>query len=227
MIGRSDLKIELVPVTSATRIPLVANGTVDLECGSTTNTVERQSQVGFSLTFYIAATRFISKRTAGYKTIESLRGKTVASTAGTTPLIILSALNRDLGLGMTIVPAKDHAEAFLLLDTNRAEAFFMDDITLRGLAASSKTPGAYQVSERAFSIEPYGLMLRKGDNGFRNAVNLALQEIYRSGEYEILYRRWFLEPIPPRNINLNAEMGSELRRTINTPTDSGDAAAYR
>src|SRR5579864_9775456 len=161
------LDVKLNPVTSSTRIPLMANGTIDLECGSTTNNAERQKQVWFTNTHFLTASRFVSKKANKLDKIDDLKGKSVVSTAGTTNIKQLTEANAARNLGITIIPAKDHAEAFLMVETDRAVAFVMDDILLASLVASSKDPGAYVISTDAFSKpEPYGIMLRKDDVAF-------------------------------------------------------------
>src|SRR5260370_23212846 len=158
------LEVKLNPVTSSTRIPLLANGTIDLECGSTTNNADRQKQVSFTNTHFLVVTRFVSKKSSKINSIDDLKGKSVVSTSGTTHIKQLTEANAARNLGINIIPAKDHAEAFLMVETDRAVAFVMDDILLAGLAAGSKEPNAYVISKDAFSKpEPYGIMLRKDD----------------------------------------------------------------
>src|SRR2546430_8759325 len=163
----ATLETKLNPVTSATRIPLIANGTVDLECGSTTNNLERQKQVSFTITHFVTANRFVSKKAANLKTVDDLKGKTIVSTSGTTNIKQITELNGQQNLGITILPAKDHAEAFLMVESGRAVAFFMDDILLYSLVASSKAPAEWVISTDALSVEPYGIMLRKDDPSFK------------------------------------------------------------
>jgi glutamate/aspartate transport system substrate-binding protein len=161
--------VKLNPVTSSTRIPLVANGTVDLECGSTTNNLDRQKQVAFTITHYVTANRFVAKKTANLKALEDLKGKTIVSTSGTTNIRQITELNASMNLGLTILPAKDHAEAFLMVETDRAAAFVMDDILLASLVATSKAPNDYMISEKALSVEPYGIMMRRDDPAFKRS----------------------------------------------------------
>src|ERR1700760_4558791 len=175
------LEVKLNPVTSATRIPLLANGTVDLECGSTTNNAERQKLVTFTNTHYLTASRFVSKKALGLNTINDLKGKTVASTAGTTNIKQLTEVNAARNLGITIVPAKDYAEAFLMIETDRAAALVMDDVLIASFVAGSKEPGAYAISPDAFSKpEPYGIMLRRDDPAFKKVVDAATANLYTS-----------------------------------------------
>jgi glutamate/aspartate transport system substrate-binding protein len=222
-----NLQVKLNPVTSATRIPLMANGTVDLECGSTTNNLERQKQVSFTITHFVTANRFVSKKAANLKTLDDLKGKTVVSTSGTTNIKQITELNGQKNLGITILPAKDHAEAFLMVETGRAVAFFMDDILLYSLVANSKTPSEWTISADALSIEPYGIMLRKDDPSFKKVVDGAMTSLYKSGEINKIYAKWFLSPVPPKGINLNVPMSEVFKHVVAKPTDSGDPNDYK
>jgi glutamate/aspartate transport system substrate-binding protein len=220
------LDVQLNPVTSATRIPLMANGTVDLECGSTTNNLERQKQVSFTITHFVTANRFVSKKSANLKTVDDLKGKTVVSTSGTTNIKQITEIGAQKGLNLNILAAKDHAEAFLMVETGRAAAFVMDDILLYSLVAGSKTPQAYAISADALSVEPYGIMLRREDAPFKKVVDEAMIATYRSGAINPIYDKWFLQPIPPRGLNLNVPMSDAFKKVIASPTDSGDPAVY-
>jgi glutamate/aspartate transport system substrate-binding protein len=225
-LKNDKIQVKLNPVTSATRIPLVANGTVDLECGSTTNNLDRQKQVSFTITHFVTANRFLSKKAANLKTLEDLKGKTVVSTSGTTNIKQINELNGEMKLGMTILPAKDHAEAFLMVETDRAAAFVMDDVLLASLAATSKSPNDYAISEKALSVEPYGIMLRRDDPAFKKVIDEAMTKIYTSGEINQLYDKWFTNPIPPKNVNLNLPMSPAFKQVVAKPTDSGDPKDY-
>jgi glutamate/aspartate transport system substrate-binding protein len=220
------LDVKLNPVTSATRIPLIANGTVDLECGSTTNNLERQQQVSFTITHFVTANRFVTKKRANLKTVDDLKGKTIVSTSGTTNLKQITEIGAQKNLGLNILAAKDHAEAFLMVETDRAAAFVMDDILLYSLVAGSKAPADYVISADALSVEPYGIMLRRGDAPFKKVVDTAMVNIYKSGEINAIYDKWFLKPIPPKGINLNVPMSAQFKKVIANPTDSGDPAVY-
>jgi glutamate/aspartate transport system substrate-binding protein len=222
-----NLKVVMNPVTSATRIPLIANGTIDLECGSTTNNLDRQKQVAFTNTYFVTANRYVAKKSSNIKTLADLKGKTVVSTSGTTNIKWLTEENGKQNLGMNIIPAKDHAEAFLMVETDRAVAFFMDDILLYSLVASSKSPADYAVGSEAYTVEPYGAMMPKDDPGFRKVVDDATAKLYKSGEMAALYDKWFLKPIPPKGIALNVPMSAELKKTLANPTSNGDPAAYK
>jgi glutamate/aspartate transport system substrate-binding protein len=222
------LEVKLNPVTSATRIPLMANGTIDLECGSTTNNVERQKQVAFTNTHFLTASRYVFKKASAIKSIDDLKGKTVVSTAGTTNIKQLTEANAARNLNITIVPAKDHAEAFLMVETDRAVAFVMDDILLASLVAGSKSPDDYTISKDAFSKpEPYGIMLRREDPAFKKVVDAATAAVYTSGEGQKLYDKWFTAKIPPKGLNLNTPIGPELKAEFAKPSDSPDPDSYK
>jgi glutamate/aspartate transport system substrate-binding protein len=221
------LEVKYQLVTSANRIPLMANGTVDLECGSTTNNLERQKQVAFTITHFVTANRFVSKRSSKISKLADLKGKTVVSTAGTTNIKQITEINREQKLGMNIISANGHPEAFQMVETGRAAAFVMDDILLYGLVAQSRSPKDYVISAEALSVEPYGIMLRKDDPAFKKVVDAAMASTYKSGAVSELYQKWFMKPIPPRNVNLNVPMSGQLKKVIANPTDSGDPAAYK
>jgi glutamate/aspartate transport system substrate-binding protein len=220
-----DVKYQLV--TSANRIPLMANGTIDLECGSTTNNLERQKQVSFANTHFVTANKFVAKKSAKLSKLADLKGKTVVSTAGTTNIKQITELNSQKNLGANIVSANGHAEAFLMVETGRAAAFVMDDILLYSLVATSKSPKDYAISEEALSVEPYGIMLRKDDAAFKKVVDDALAQIYKSGQINAIYQKWFQKPIPPKNIDLNLPMSAQLKKVIANPTSSGDPNDYK
>ena len=221
------LQVRHQPVTSATRIPLMANGTIDLECGSTTNNAERQRQVAYTITHFVTANRFVSRKDARLSRLDDLKGKTVVSTSGTTNIRQLTELNAARGLGINILAAKDHAEAFLMVDTGRAAAFVMDDILLAGLVANHQNPGQFAISSEQLSVEPYGIMLRKDDPAFKKVVYAAMVRTYTSGDLSDIYRKWFMNPIPPRGIKLDIPMSAALQRVMKNPTDSPDPAAYQ
>jgi glutamate/aspartate transport system substrate-binding protein len=220
------LEVRLNPVTSATRIPLIGNGTVDLECGSTTNNLERQKQVSFTITHFVTANRFVSKKAMNFKVVDDLKGKTIVSTSGTTNIKQINEINASKNLGLNILAAKDHAEAFLMVETDRAAAFVMDDILLYSLVAAAKAPADYTISADAMSVEPYGIMLRRDDAAFKKVVDGTMTAIYKSGEINGIYEKWFQKPIPPRGLNLNLPMSPSFKKVVAGPTDSGDPAAY-
>jgi glutamate/aspartate transport system substrate-binding protein len=222
------LTAEFNPVTSSTRIPLLANGTIDLECGSTTNNPDRLKQVAFTNTHFLTATRFISKKASKLNSIEDLKGKTVASTSGTTNIRQLTEANAARNLGINITPAKEHAESFLMVETDRAVAAVLDDILLASFAAGSKEPETYVISSDAFSKpEPYGIMLRKDDPAFKKVADDATAALYQSAEGQKLYAKWFLQKIPPKGLNLSVPMGAELKKAFAKPSDSPDPDSYK
>ncbi len=222
-----NLKVVLNPVTSATRIPLMANGTIDLECGSTTNNLDRQKQVSFTNTHFVTANRYVAKKASNIAKLADLKGKTVVSTAGTTNIKWLTEENGKQNLGMSILTAKDHAEAFLMVETDRAAAFFMDDILLYSLVASSKAPADYAIGAEAYTVEPYGIMLRRDDPAFQKVVDNATAQLYKSGAITPIYNKWFLSTVPPKNINLNVPVSGPLKNAYANPTNSGDPAGYK
>ena len=213
-------------VTSANRIPLMANGTIDLECGSTTNNIARQEQVWFTITHFVTANRWVFKKSANLNKLSDLKGKTIVSTAGTTNIKQMTELNAAQNLGMNIISANGHPEAFQMVETGRAVAFAMDDILLASLAASARSPKDYAISAEATSVEPYGIMLRKDDKEFKAVVDKAMTQIYKSGQINAIYSKWFEKPIPPKNINLNFPLSAQMKKLFANPTDSPDPAAY-
>jgi glutamate/aspartate transport system substrate-binding protein len=221
------LKVNLQSVTSGNRIPLVANGTVDMECGSTVNNAERQAQVGFSDTTFVVATRFVGRKADNLRTLDDLKGKTVAVTTGTNTVKRVRELDAAHNLGLTIVNGKDHADSMLLMTSGRVAVFFEDDILLKGLAASSPNPDDYALSTEGYSADPYAIMIPKGDAEFKKLVDGVIVGLFRSGEIDKIYDRWFMKPIPPKNITMNFPMGPVLKKVIASPTDSPDPADYR
>jgi glutamate/aspartate transport system substrate-binding protein len=222
-----NLKVNYQLVTSANRIPLMANGTVDVECGSTTNNLARQEQVWFTTTHFVTANRWVSKRSAKIGKLADLKGKTIVSTAGTTNIKQITEINGQQNLGMNIISANGHAEAFQMVETGRAVAFVMDDILLYSLVAQSRSPKDYVISSEALSVEPYGIMVRKDDAAFKKVANNAINALYKSGEINKIYNKWFMQPIPPKNVNLNLPMGAQLKKVVAKPTDSGDPNDYK
>ena len=220
------LEVQLNPVTSATRIPLIANGTVDLECGSTTNNLEREKQVSFTITHFVTANRFVSKKSSNFKTVDDLKGKTIVSTSGTTNIKQINEIGAQRHLDLDIIAAKDHAEAFLMVETDRAAAFVMDDILLHSLVATSKSPDDYVISADALSVEPYGIMLRRDDPAFKKVVDDEMRATYKSGAINAIYEKWFLKPIPPKGVNLNVAMSAAFKKVVANPTDTGDPTWY-
>ncbi|HJT61305.1 MAG TPA: amino acid ABC transporter substrate-binding protein [Burkholderiales bacterium] len=222
-----NLKVNYQLVTSANRIPLMANGTIDLECGSTTNNVARQEQVWFTMTHFVTANRWVSKKSAKLKALPNLKGKTIVSTAGTTNIKQITEINAAQNLGMNIISANGHPEAFQMVETGRAVAFVMDDILLAGLVAQSRSPKDYEISSIALSVEPYGIMLRKDDKAFKEVADKALSQVYKSGQINAIYSKWFQKPVPPKNVNLNLPMSPALKKVMANPTSSGDPKDYQ
>jgi glutamate/aspartate transport system substrate-binding protein len=222
-----NLKTNYQLVTSANRIPLMANGTIDLECGSTTNNVARQEQVWFTMTHFVTANRWVAKKSAKLKALQDLKGKTVVSTAGTTNIKQITEINAAQNLGMNIISANGHPEAFQMVETGRAVAFVMDDILLAGLVAQSRSPKDYEISSVALSVEPYGIMVRKDDKAFKEVADKALSQVYKSGQINAIYSKWFQKPVPPKNVNLNLPMSPALKKVMANPTSSGDPKDYQ
>jgi glutamate/aspartate transport system substrate-binding protein len=221
-LGLSDLKIAYQAVNSSNRIPLVKNGTVDIECGSTANTIPRQQEVAYSVIFYAPQFKWISLKSSGLKTTDDLKTKTVAVTQGTNTSQFVAKLNAEKGLGMKILQGKDHAESFLLVETGRAAAFMEDDILLAGLKATAGSPDNFAFLNDAFPSDPYGVMMSKGDPEFKRLVDGALTEAMKSGLYDKLYARWFESPIPPKNINLSFPQSEKLKELIKVPSDKAN-----
>jgi glutamate/aspartate transport system substrate-binding protein len=220
------LEVKYQLVTSANRIPLMANGTIDLECGSTTNNIPRQEQVWFTMTHFVTANRWIAKKTSKVNKLADLKGKTIVSTAGTTNIKQITEINAAQNLGMNIISANGHSEAFQMVETGRAVAFVMDDILLAGLAAQSRAPGDYAISADALSVEPYGIMVRKDDKAFKAVADKAISNVYKSGQIKAIYSKWFEKPVPPKGVNLNLPMTEAFKKVVAKPTDSGDPKAY-
>jgi ABC-type amino acid transport substrate-binding protein len=218
-VGRADLKVATQAVTSANRIPLLQNGTIDVECGSTTNNSDRGKQVAFATNYFYTGTRFLVKAGSPIKGLKDLAGKKVVSTTGTTNFRIMRTVNEEQKLGFELLGAKDHAESQLLVQSGRADAFAMDDILLYGLAASAANPAEWAVVGDAIQVEPYAIMLRKDDPTFKALVDGVLARLMDSGEFERLYRKWFQSAIPPKGINLNAPMPQELRDNLKAKSD--------
>ncbi|MFZ3144526.1 MAG: glutamate/aspartate ABC transporter substrate-binding protein [Psychrobacter glacincola] len=219
-LNMPDLKIRYNLITSQTRIPLVQNGTVDFECGSTTNNAERQKQVAFSNGFFEIGTRLLTKKDSGITGFDDLKGKTLVTTAGTTSERYIREYNADKKMDINVISAKDHGEAFLMLENGRADAFMMDDVLLAGEKAKAKNPDEWVIVGEPQSFEIYGCMMRKDDPEFKAVVDEALANVFKSGEINSIYDKWFLNPIPPKNVNLKFEMSDNLKALIANPHDS-------
>jgi glutamate/aspartate transport system substrate-binding protein len=218
-LKKPNLAVKLVPVTSQNRIPLVLNGTVDIECGSTTNNTERARQVAFSTNIFVVGTRLMTRKGAGINDFPDLKGKNVAVTAGTTSERLLRRYNTDNKLGMRIISAKDHGESFLMLETGRAAAFMMDDALLYGERAKAKRPDDWVVVGKPMSEEAYGCMMRKGDAAFKKLVDGAIGKAMTSGEAAKIYAKWFQQPIPPKGLNLNWPISDDVQALFKAPND--------
>ncbi|MDN5620122.1 MULTISPECIES: glutamate/aspartate ABC transporter substrate-binding protein [unclassified Psychrobacter] len=218
-LNMPDLNVRYNLITSQTRIPLVQNGTVDFECGSTTNNEERQKQVAFSNGFFEIGTRLLTNKDSGIQSFEDLKGKTLVTTAGTTSERYIRQYDADNNMDMNIISAKDHGEAFLMLENGRADAFMMDDVLLAGEKAKAKNPDEWVIVGEPQSFEIYGCMMRKDDPEFKAVVNEALNNVFSSGEINSIYDKWFLNPVPPKNVNLNFEMSDNLKALIANPHD--------
>ena len=215
----SKLGVQHQPVTSQNRIPLVTNGTVDLECGSTTNNEARQKQVDFAPTTFVTNVRMAVKKASGIKSLAQLDGKPVATTTGTTSVQLMRAHEKGKSVNFKEVYGKDHADSFLLLETDRAVAFVMDDNLLAGLIATSKNPKDYEIVGEVLNIEPIAIMIRKDDAPFKKVVDDAVTGLMKSGEIDKLYKKWFLSPIPPKGVNLNFAMSDKLKELIKSPSN--------
>lgn len=218
-LAMPDLKVRYNLVTSQTRIPLIQNGTVDLECGSTTNNTERQEQVDFSVGFFEIGTRLLTATDSGVNDFADLKGKTLVTTAGTTSERFIKQENEAKGLGINIISAKDHGESFLMLENGRAAAFMMDDVLLAGEKAKAKDPAKWHIVGTPQSFEIYGCMVRKGDSAFKTLVDDTLKATYASGEINDIYNKWFMSPIPPKNVNMNFVMSDNLKALLANPHD--------
>ncbi len=217
----AKIEVKYQPVTSQNRIPLVANGTIDMECGSTTNLVERQKDVAFSPDIFRYNVRLAVRANSGIKSIADLQGKAVAATSGTTSFRLLREADKGQKLDITQLSGKDHAESFLLVESGRAAAFVLDDILLAGLIANAKNPKDYMIIGESLRTENQSLMFRKNDPEMKALVDRVVGGMMKSGEMDKLYTRWFLSPIPPKNININYPMNAETRDAFANPSSKG------
>jgi glutamate/aspartate transport system substrate-binding protein len=211
--------VEYVPVTSANRIPLVQNGTVDIECGSTTNNTARQKDVDFAFTTYVTEVRTAVKADSKIDSVADLNGKTVATTTGTTSVALLRKNKRAQGIQFKEVYGKDHADSFLLLESGRADAFVMDDNILAGLIAASANPKNFKIVGETLNVEPIAIMIRNDDPKFKGAVDGYIAKAMKDGEIKLLYNKWFMQPIPPKNTSVNLPMGKILSELVAHPND--------
>ena len=218
-LKKPNLAVKLVPVTSQNRIPLVLNGSVDIECGSTTNNTERARQVDFSTNIFVVGTRLMTKKGSGINDFADLKGKNVVVTAGTTSERLLRKYNEQTQANMRIISAKDHGESFLTLETGRAVAFMLDDALLYGERAKAKKPDEWVVVGKPMSEEAYACMMRKGDPAFKKLVDDAFTQAMTSGEAAKIYTKWFERPIPPKGLNLNWPMSDDVQALFKAPND--------
>lgn len=220
-----DLKVRWLPITSQNRISLLQNGTIDLECTTTTHNASRAQQVDFSNSLFIIGTRLMARKDSGIKDFADLKGQNVVVGAGTTSEILLRKLNADQQMGMRIISAKDHAESFLTLSTGRAKAMMMDDALLAGERAKTKDPQDYVITGTPQSYEVYGCMIRKGDTAMKQLVDDVIAQTETSGKGEAIYKQWFMSPIPPKNLNLDFPMSDAMRHLFAHPSDKIDPEA--
>ena len=218
-LGMAKLDVKYQPVTSQNRIPLVQNGTVDLECGSTTNNATRQKDVAFAVTTYVEEVRIAVKASSGINSVADLTGKTVATTTGTTSVQTLRKHKRAEGVQFAELFGKDHADSFLLLESGRADAFVMDGQILAGNISKAKTPAAYKIVGETLSVEPIAIMIRKDDPAFKKAVDDSIRAMAKSGEVAKLYDKWFMQPIPPANTKVNLPASDATKAAWANPTD--------
>jgi len=215
----AKLDVKYQPVTSQNRIPLVQNGTVDLECGSTTNNAARQKDVAFAMTTYVEEGRIVVKANSPIKGIADLNGKTVATTTGTTSVQTLRKNKKAANMDFKEVFGKDHADSFLLLESGRADAFVMDGQILAGLVSKSKNPADYKILGEVLSVEPIACMMRKDDPAFKKAVDASIQKMVKSGDLAKLYDKWFVQAIPPSNTKVGLPLSDATKQAWNSPND--------
>jgi len=214
-----NLQVKEIPITSQNRITLLQNGTIDIECGSTTNNLERQKQVAFTNSIFIIGTRIMVKKDAGIKDWADLKGKNIVTTAGTTSERLLRKMNDDQKLGMNIISTKDHGQSFLTLESGRAVAFMMDDALLYGERAKAKNPADWIVVGKAQSRESYGCMIRKDDPQFKKLSDTVITGMMKDGSVNTLYTKWFMQPVPPKGLNLDFPLSEDMNALIKAPND--------
>jgi len=218
-LGLAKLEIKYQPVTSQNRIPLVQNGTVDIECGSTTNNLTRQKDVAFAVTTFVEEVRIAVKANSGITSIGQLNGKNVATTTGTTSVQTLRKHERATGVDFKEVFGKDHADSFLLLESGRADAFVMDGAILAGNIAKSKSPADYKLVGEVLSVEPIAIMMRKDDPAFKKAVDDSIKAMMKSGEIAKTWHKWFEQPIPPANTKVGMPPNDNTKAAWANPND--------
>ena len=218
-LGLAKLEIKYQPVTSQNRIPLVQNGTVDIECGSTTNNATRQKDVSFAVTTYVEEVRIAVKANSGITSIAQLNGKNVATTTGTTSVQLLRKHERAAGVDFKEVFGKDHADSFLLMESGRADAFVMDGQILAGNIAKAKNPADFKIVGEVLSVEPIAIMIRKDDPNFKKAVDDSIIAMMKSGEIAKLYDKWFMQPIAPSNTKVGLPLSDATKAAWASPND--------
>jgi glutamate/aspartate transport system substrate-binding protein len=218
-LGLAKLDIKYQPVTSQNRIPLVQNGTVDIECGSTTNNATRQKDVSFAVTTFVEEVRMAVKANSGITSVNQLAGKTVATTTGTTSVQTLRKHERANNVDFKEVFGKDHADSFLLLESGRADAFVMDGSLIAGLISRSKSPADFKIVGEVLSVEPIAIMMRKDDPAFKTAVDNSIKAMIKSGEINKLYDKWLIQAIPPSNTKVGLPMSDSLKAALANPND--------
>lgn len=218
-LKRPNLEVSYIPVSAQNRIPLLVNGTYDLECGSTTNTAARGKDVSFSVSYFYAGTRVLTKKASAIKSYADLAGKTVATTAGSTNEKVIQKYSADHNLDIQLLPAKDYSEAFQLVTSDRAVALALDDVLLYGLRANSDDPALLEIVGDALQVEPYGCMVRKDDPQFKKLVDGTIARLMKSGEFSRLYDKWFESPVPPKGVVLNMPMSEQLKANLKTLSD--------
>ncbi|WP_150789618.1 glutamate/aspartate ABC transporter substrate-binding protein [Pandoraea iniqua] len=218
-LKKPDLQVRFIPVTSQNRIALVQNGTVDIECGVTTNLKARQAQVNFSDTFFVAGTRLLVNKNSGVKDFPDLAGKAVVTNAGTTSERILNKMNNDKKMNMSVIAGKDYGESFIMLQGGRVQGFMMDDVLLAGARTMGRNPDDWIVTGTPQSFEAYGFMMKHGDTVFKKLVDDTLSGVMKSGEINAMYKKWFESPVPPKNINFNFPMSEQLKQLYANPND--------
>jgi len=218
-LGMAQMSVKFQPVTSQNRVPLMQNGTIDIECGSTTNNAARQKDVAFAVTTFVEEVRIAVKANSGITSIGQLNGKNVATTTGTTSVQLLRKHERANGVDFKEVFGKDHADSFLLLESGRADAFVMDSQILAGLIAKSKTPADFKVVGEVLNVEPINIMMRRDDPAFKKAVDDSLIKLMKSGEIAKIYAKWFMQPIPPANVRIGLPASDATRAAWANPND--------
>jgi glutamate/aspartate transport system substrate-binding protein len=218
-LGLSSLTVKYQPVTSQNRIPLMQNGTVDLECGSTTNNATRQKDVSFAVTTYVEEVRIAVKANSGITSIAQLAGKKVATTTGTTSVQTLRKHERANGVNFEEVFGKDHADSFLLLESGRADAFVMDGQILAGNISKAKNPADFKIVGEVLSVEPIACMVRKDDPAFLKSVDDSIKAQIKSGDLAKLYDKWFMQPIPPANVKVGLPMSEATKAAWANPNN--------